>query len=132
MSYSDPLVLTYPTAGAKSHIFLTRNGSLTGKGGITAEYMSSDQDFKVSVSHMQTGSGRNLRIRSVIRVYRRKVATDVLTAVQEYKECIINLVVDRPLEGFSQAEVMDQANALTAFLTSSASANVGKMYQLES
>jgi hypothetical protein len=132
MAFTDPQTFAFPTYGSKSVALVSREGQLDQKGGVTATYMSADGLVKGTISHSQSGIGNKARIRSVIRIDRFKVATDPLTAANINVAASVYTVIDRPLVGFSAAEIVDQTNALAAWLTASTSANPTKMYGLES
>jgi hypothetical protein len=132
MALSDPQSAVFPTYGTKSLALVSRTGSLTQKGGISAVYMSADGLVQMTVSHQQTGVGNKARIRSVVRIDRTKVATDPLTAENINVTASEYTVTDRPLVGFSAAEIIDSSNALTTWRTTGTNANVTKLYGLES
>jgi len=132
MAFADPQSIAYPTAGTKSHALVSRQGSLASKGGVTSEYVTSDGDYKFTISHQKTGAGKQARIRTLARLDRRIVATDPLTSVQDYRNTGVYLVIDRPEEGFTSSQILDQSNALAAWMTASAGAFILKLYGLES
>lgn len=130
--FPETPVLAYPTAGNKPVSFISRSGTLTAKSGVQAEYMSTDQDHRLFIAQNAAGQGRTSRYRSLLKLTRRKVAADPLTSVSEYKEATIHVVIDRPVEGFTEAELLDTWNAFVALLTSSTNANTAKLLRLES
>jgi len=130
--FADTVTLALPTAGNKPVTFISRNGTLATKNGVQAEYMSTDQDYRLFISHVQVGTGKTARYRSLIKVTRRKVASDVLTSVNEYKEAVFHTVVDRPVEGFTEAELLDTWTGFITLQTASTYANAAKILRLES
>lgn len=88
--------------------------------GYRSEYATADEDFKMTISHQQSGN----RTRRMARADQRKVAADPLTSVNEYKSLGVYLVIDEPEYGFSDTEIDYLVQALTAWLTT---ANVTKV-----
>lgn len=69
--------------------------------GTKALYSEATESLKMTISH-QESKGRQ---RHMIRLDRRVVAADPLTAVNAYKSCGVYLVIDEPEFGFSDAEL---------------------------
>lgn len=88
--------------------------------GYRSEYAATDEDFKMTISHQESGA----RTRRMVRLDQRKVAADPLTSVNEYKVLGAYLVIDEPEYGFTDEEVDDLVQALVAWLTT---ANVTKV-----
>lgn len=93
--------------------------------GKSATYQLGDQTYTLSISHQQKGS----RIRSLAKVTRRAIVADPLTAVNDYQELGVHLVIDRPEYGFSSTDVNDLIVGFKTWLDSTA---VGKLYGRES
>jgi hypothetical protein len=88
--------------------------------GYRSEYLSPDEEFKMTISHQESGS----RTRRMVRVDQRVVAADPLTSVNEYKSLGIYLVIDEPEYGFTDAVIDYVVQALTVWLSSANVADV--------
>lgn len=121
MAFADPQSITV-NAVAKSLARIESKGLLS-------TYQTADGLFKFTVSHQRTGSGRNIRIRSMVRVDQKAIVADPLTAVNDYETLGCYFVIDRPEVGFSATEVNYVVAALSAWLDSTA---VGKVFGLQS
>jgi len=98
---TDPQVLTV-NAVAKSMPRIL----IDGKGKTT--YSMADETFKLNVSHQTS----NKRVRSMARADQRAIVADPLTAVNDYENLGIYIVIDRPEVGFSTAQIQQLAAAL--------------------
>lgn len=67
------------------------------------------------------------RSRSAIRIQRTVEATDPLTAVKSSEQAAVYLMVDRPLLGFTNADLKKMVDALTAYTAASSGANLLKV-----
>lgn len=83
--------------------------------GFRSEYATSDETFKLIVSHQESKN----RTRRMVRVDQRVVAADPLTSQNEYKSLGVYLVIDEPEYGFSDTEIDYVVQALGAWLTTS-------------
>lgn len=97
--------------------------------GLASVYQTADGLFKFTISHQRTGSGSNVRIRSMIRVDHKAIVPDPLTAVNDYETISTYTVIDRPEVGFTSLEVGYDAAALFAWADSTA---IGKVFGLQS
>lgn len=88
--------------------------------GYRSEYLSSDEDLKMIVSHQE----KKGRTRRMVRLDLRTIAADPLTAANEYKTTSVYLVVDEPEYGFEDAVLDDLIDGLVGWLTA---ANIGKL-----
>jgi hypothetical protein len=93
--------------------------------GTSATYQTNDQGFTFKVSHQKSGN----RIRSMVRLDQRAVVADPLTAVNDYENLSVYLVIDRPEVGFTSTQVNNLVSGLKTWLDSTA---VGKLYGQES
>lgn len=93
--------------------------------GLSSKYSKDDESYKLSISHTKT----NDRVRSMVRVDNRAVVPDPLTAVNDYENLGVYLVIDRPVVGFTSTQVDYLVQALKTWLST---ANVVKVYGLES
>lgn len=88
-------------------------------------YQMSDLTFSLNLSHTVTKD----RVRSMSRIDQKAIVPDPLTAVNDYETLSVYLVIDRPLAGFTSAQV-DQL--ITGFKTWLDTTAVGKLYGQES
>lgn len=93
MAFADPQSVTI-NAVAKSMDRVRSEG-------YRSEYAMADEEVKMIISH-QVSKGRTRRM---VRVDQRKVATDPLTSVSEYKNLGVYIVIDEPEYGFTDAEI---------------------------
>jgi len=117
MAFADPQSITV-NAVAQSMPRIETSG-------LTSKYSKDDETFKLVVSHTRT----NDRVRSMVRVDQRAVVADPLTAVNDYENLGIYLVIDRPTVGFTSTQVDYVVQALKTWLST---ANVVKVFGLES
>jgi hypothetical protein len=95
--------------------------------GLTTIYQNSDRTVTFSVSQKTTNKDR---VRVTVRLDVKAVVTNPLNSTdQDYDTNTVYVVMDRPLFGFSEADVEKHVEALKAFLTST---NIGKLYGGES
>lgn len=87
-------------------------------------YQTADESVKMTVSHQESKD----RTRRMIRVDQRVVAADPLTAVNEYANLAVYVVVDQPEFGFSIAQIDYVVQALKTWL---ATATVTKVLGAE-
>lgn len=83
-------------------------------------YSTADESYRLRISHSRI----NDRRRHLVRVDKRAVAADPLTAENSYQELGTYLVVDEPFVGFSDTDIGYVVAALAAWLTP---ANVAKV-----
>lgn len=69
--------------------------------GKSALYQLADNTFKLKVSHQPAKD----RVRSMVRLDQRLVVPDPLTSVNDFEDAGIYIVLDRPLAGFSLAQL---------------------------
>lgn len=115
--YSDPITITV-NAVAK---VMARISSV----GQTSTYQTNDQTFTLTISHKIQKD----RVRSMVRIDQKAVVPDPLTAVNDWETLTTYHVVDRPLAGFSAAQVEQQ---IAGFKTWFDSAVMTKLYGQES
>jgi hypothetical protein len=80
-------------------------------GGSRSLYALPDQSLQLTISHQSSKK----RIRSMVRLDVQAIVADPLTSENDYENCAIYLVVDRPEKGFSTETVSDHAVALMGF-----------------
>jgi hypothetical protein len=114
---SDPQTVTVNSV-AKVMPKVSTNGTST-------LYKLADETYRLDVSHQKSKG----RIRSLAKVTQRAVVADPLTAVNDYEELSIHVVIDRPEVGFTSAQVDQLRAGLAAWLDSTMT---GKLYGQES
>lgn len=119
MALTDPQTMTVGSAVTLPRI---RTGNTD------AEYVSSDGVVSLLVSH-QNGKGRR---RSLAKAGRKKVSTDPLTDVKSEIGAVINISIDRPSVGFTEAELIELVTGAFTWMTASTNANLKKVLGLES
>jgi len=112
MAFADPQTLTVDST---PHT-LNRIKS----DGYRSEYASSDEGYKMTISHQESKD----RTRRMIRVDNRIVAADPLTSVNEYKSLGVYLVIDEPEYGFDDADIDDLVQGFATWLST---ANITKV-----
>lgn len=113
MALADPQTVTV-NAVAKTLNRIKVDGS-------SSEYTTADGEYRFRVSHQDAGKGR---ARRMVRVDKRIVAADPLSAVNEYKALGVYLVVDEPNFGFDDTSIWQVTAGLIGWLTQ---ANVEKV-----
>lgn len=114
MSFADPQTLTL-NAVAQT---LPRVSS----SGASSTYSKDDGTVRMVVSH-----SLGKRNRRLLRVEHSKISADVFTAAQTRFNANVYVVVDAPVSGYTNAEIKQIVDALTAYLTASSGANVSKL-----
>jgi len=119
MAFADPQSIN-PGAGAVS---LPRTG--TGPG--TGEFSSADGTLLMSVRH-----NRGKRISSSVQVRLSKLVSDPLRPA-DYKpvEAFVTFSVNKPLQGFTAAELLTFWNGIVANMAAGTDANTKKLLGLE-
>lgn len=115
--FSDPQTLTIATVATD----LARIKS----DGYRSEYSDPDEVLKMTISHQESAS----RTRRMVRVDKRFIAANPLTAINEYKNLGVYIVIDEPEFGFSTSAIDDVVQALLAWCTT---ANITKVLGQES
>lgn len=114
MSFADPQTVTLnAVAQTLPRVSADRTSST---------YSKEDGLVKLVVSH---SSGK--RIRRLLRIEHSKIAADVFTSAQTRFNANVYIVVDSPITGYTNAEVKQIVDGLTAYLTASSGANVTKL-----
>jgi hypothetical protein len=114
MAYTDPQSVTIGTAQS-----LPR----TGQGLDSGTFTKDDGTVALRVSH-----SRGKRVRSTARVDFAKIAADpLITGTNLRLGASVYVVVDRPVNGFTPAEIVQVITGLTTWLTASTNANATKL-----
>lgn len=104
--FADPQTITVNTV-AQTLPAVERNGTLS-------KYQKDDGTYSLSISHQIAKRGR-----FTVRIDATKVAPDPLSAANnQVYSASAYLVLDKPLVGYTNAEVQQIASALTAWATS--------------
>lgn len=119
MALSDPQSVTVGSVTSLPRITQGANSN---------EYASADGGLTLLVSH-QVGKGRR---RSLVKIMRKKISTDVLTDVKTYVTSSINISFDRPEVAFTEAELVELVTGATTWLTASTNANAKAVLGLQS
>jgi hypothetical protein len=77
-------------------------------------YTSADGTLSLKVSHQNSRS----RTRRMVRLDSTVIAADPLTAENAYQKAGVYIVIDEPEYGFSDSDLEDLVDGLTAWLTS--------------
>lgn len=117
MAFADPQSVTINS--------VAKTLNLVKREGMSAEYATDDEVFKLRISHQDSKS----RTRRMVRIDQRVVATDPLTSVSEYKTAGVYLVIDEPEYGFTDAELDYIVQGLKTWASS---ANVLKVLSSQS
>lgn len=106
-------MLTSPQTVTVATVPYTMNKIESNKNDST--YSTDDQSYQLIVSHQFTKN----RQRHLARVNHKVVAADPLTAENSYQSAGIYLVIDEPLYGFSDTQLLNDAKGLLAWLSDS-------------
>lgn len=93
-------------------------------GATNSVYSAADESLKMTISHQEAKD----RTRRMVRLDKRVVAADPLTAENEYKTVGVYLVIDQPEYGFAIADIDNIVQGFKAWLTT---ANVTKLIGAE-
>lgn len=105
MAFTDPQTITINAVGKVCN--------RVSSGDKRSVYSTSDEEFKLTISHQESKS----RTRRMVRIDQRVVAADPLTSVNEYKSTGVYMVIDEPEYGFSDTEIDYLVQGLCDFLT---------------
>lgn len=115
--FSDPFSITID--GVSSSLPRTKSE------GLSSTYQRADGNLIEVISHQVS----NNRIRSLLKVTQRIVAADVLTSVNDFQSASVQVVIDRPIDGFSVAQIQ---KLVAGTLGQLSDANIAKLYGQES
>lgn len=120
MAFTDPQYITYDSEAVRLDRVLT--GTATGK------FVSTDSKF---VMEFSTSDTKN-RLHNVVRLQNTKITSDpLMETVNVRVGDTISLAVNRPRDGYSNQEVIDQILTLIAWLSANDNANLIKFVQRE-
>lgn len=106
MSLSTPQTVTIDTVVTDLHRVLDDKSQ--------SVYKSADGNTTLTVSHQESKN----RFRRMVRLDRRVIAADPLTAQNAYQTESQYLVIDEPITGFTDASLEGYVNVLKTWLTS--------------
>lgn len=112
MSFSDPQTVTIDAVAYP----MPRVSSEPSK----SLYSTAAEDLKMTISHQESKG----RTRRMVRLDKRVVAADPLTAVSAYQTVAVYLVIDEPEYGFTDDNIDDIVQGFKTWL---ATANVNKV-----
>lgn len=113
MAFADPQTITVNA--------VAQTLNLISSDALKSIYMTSDEVYKLTISHQASGS----RMRRMIRFDKKVVAADPLTAINAYQSMGMYLVIDEPANnGFTDADIELVRAGFIAFLTQ---ANIAKL-----
>jgi hypothetical protein len=101
-------------------------------GATNATYRAADGLAAMEVTQTSFIRKGEPRSRSLVKVTRRKISTDVLTDVKSYIDATIYVTFDRPDIGFTEAELIELLTGVNTNLTASTNANLKKVLGRES
>lgn len=124
MSFSDPITITI---GGTGYTF-NRVSSTD----LKAVYQTADGTKAITVSHQRTG--KNLtRVRTLFKFSEKRFSADPFVPAQNIQiEDSVHFVIDRPVTGFTQTDVVNQFAGLSTFLSATSYAAILKLYGMES
>lgn len=115
--FADPIANVSYNSSAQTMPRVSTNGS-------KSVYRKSDGSLVATISHTPA---RN-RVRSMIR-FDRNVDVNSDNVLESYSAY---LVIDRPISGFSETDVVNLVTCLTGTLTASSNAAISKLFAQES
>jgi hypothetical protein len=93
--------------------------------GTKALYQTSDESFKLTISHTKSAD----RTRSMVRIDQRAIVTNPLDQTNDYDTLSFYCVIDRPVYGFTTAQIEQLIAGLKTWLDNTA---IDKMIGSES
>lgn len=116
MAFADPTTITIDAVAIPMGRVYT--GTSTGK------FVSSDAKSRIEIQPTNTKT----RNRKTLRLYQEKITADPLISTTNVRVGdMISIIIDRPLEGYSDSEVEKQVVGLINYLTASTNANLKKL-----
>jgi len=116
--FTDPITITI-NGSAKTLARIKSTGT-------SSDYASSDGNYTMTVSHTMKGD----RVRTLIKVGQRVVATDPLSSENDYAWLYDQRVLDRPIVGFDATTIGYLVAADNAWIVTAGV--VGKLFGMES
>jgi len=124
MSFADPQAVTYPAPVSQTAVSLPR----TSTGDFRSIYSSADGTSRFTASTLY-----GKRTRHLLRVDFKKVAADVFQPdINIERAMSAYLVLDRPKDGFTNAEALAIYSGLKGLITASTDSLVSKVLGGES
>lgn len=115
--FSEPITVTVNSVGKVMAKVSSKDTS--------SIYQNADASWKLTISHIESKD----RIRSMARIDQRAIVADPLTSVNDYDTLSFYCVVDRPIYGFSTAQIEQLIAGFKTWLDNTA---IDKLVGLES
>jgi len=106
--FADPQTITI-AGSAKSLVRISDDG-------LKSIYQTADEEYRFTISHRKSGN----RTQRMIRLDRRIVAADPLTAANQYASAGVYIVIDQPAFGFTSTQLKDACAGLMAWFDATA------------
>jgi hypothetical protein len=119
LALSDPQTVTIGTARTEARV-------LTGER--TATYAEADGSSSLRIDHQVTRT----RKRSLIQLTRKMISTDPLTDIKSEISASVNITFDRPLVGFTEAQLLELITGATGWGSASTNANYKAVLAMQS
>jgi hypothetical protein len=119
LALSDPQTVTIGTARTEARVIT---------GAQTATYAEADGSSSLRIDHQLTKS----RKPSLVQITRKKISTDPLTDIKSEISASVNITFDRPLVGFTEAELLELVTGVAAWGSASTNANYKAVLSLQS
>lgn len=124
MSFTDPMVITI---GGTAYTFNRISNT-----DLRSVYQTADGTKNVTIGHQKTGKNKS-RVRTLWKYTETRFTADPFVPTQNISiQDSIHVVIDRPVTGFNQTDVVNQFAGIVAALTASSNAAVVKLYGMES
>jgi len=94
--------------------------------GTKSTYQIADETYRLTISHQKIGGDR---IRSMVRIDQRAIVTNPLDLSNDYDTLSFYFVIDRPVYGFTLAQIQNLIAGLKTWLDNTA---IGKLIGSES
>lgn len=112
MAFSDPRTITIAGVAKSLARVLTQ--------GMRSVYQTADKFLTQTISHQESKN----RVRSLVRYDEHTIVPDPLTSVNAWADLSIQIVVDRPLTGFTTTQITDLWSAIKADMDSTFMAKI--------
>jgi hypothetical protein len=119
LALSDPQTVSIGTARTEARV-------ITGER--TATYAESSGASSLRVAHSLTKT----RKRSLIQLTRFTVYTDPITDLKQELSASVNITIDRPMNGFTEAELLELLSGIATWGSASTNANYKAVLGLQS
>jgi hypothetical protein len=97
--------------------------------GTASNYSKADGTFGLSIRHTPKRIDGKQRVKHLVVFSQKAIVPDPLTTVNDYETVNFSVQIDRPLAGFTSAQIQAMVTGFNAWLTSTI---VDKLYGMES